>query len=83
MSHTQKTSHSDRLGAPIAAERHIAGPHSEDDADATDARRRRWYRLRPVPRRRTDLMGFSSTLWMAVGWAVVILVVAYPFPWWW
>ena len=43
---------------------------------------RRWYHLRPEPRRRTDLMGFSSTLWMAVGWLVVIVVIFFPFPWW-
>ena len=44
---------------------------------------RRWYHLRPEPRRRTDLMGFSSTLWMAVGWLIVIVVIVFPFPWWW
>jgi hypothetical protein len=43
---------------------------------------RRWYHLRPEPRRRTDLMGFSSTLWMAVGWLIVIVVIFFPFPWW-
>jgi hypothetical protein len=25
---------------------------------------RRWYHLRPEPRRRADLMGFNSTFWM-------------------
>jgi hypothetical protein len=43
---------------------------------------RRWYHLRPEPRRRTDLMGSSSTLWMAVGWLIVIVVIFFPFPWW-
>ena len=42
---------------------------------------RRWYHLRPEPRRRTDLMGFSSTLWMTVGWLIVIVVIFFPFPW--
>lgn len=42
---------------------------------------RRWYHLRPEPRRRTDLMG-SSTLWMALGWLIVIVVIFFPFPWW-
>jgi hypothetical protein len=28
------------------------------------------------------LMGFSSTLWMAVGWLIVIVVIFFPFPWW-
>jgi hypothetical protein len=47
------------------------------------ARRRRWYDLRPQPRRRTDVMGFSSTLWMALGWLIVILLIVFPFPWVW
>jgi hypothetical protein len=32
---------------------------------------RRWYHLRPEPRRRTDLMGFGSNP-----------VIFFPFPWW-
>ena len=83
MSHTQKGPHSDRREARIAEEHHIAGPHREDEAEATDDHRRRWYHLRPEPRRRSDLMGFNSTCWMALVWVIVILVVAYPFPWWW
>ena len=43
---------------------------------------RRWYHLRSEPRRRADLMGFSSTLWMAVGWLIVIVLIFFPFPWW-
>jgi hypothetical protein len=46
------------------------------------ARGRRWYHLRPEFPRRTDFMGFSSTLWMALGWFIVILVIFFPFPWW-
>jgi hypothetical protein len=49
----------------------------------TDDRGRRWYHLRPNPRRRFDLMGFNSKLLMAVGWLIVIAVVVFPFPWWW
>jgi hypothetical protein len=30
-----------------------------------------------------DLMGFNSTLWMALGWLIVILLVVFPFPWAW
>ena len=41
---------------------------------------RRWYHLRPQPRRRTDLMGFNSTLWMALAWLIVILLLVSPFP---
>jgi hypothetical protein len=83
MSHTQQVPQSDRQDARIAEEHHIASPRGEDRAEATDERRRRWYHLRPEPRRRTDLMGFNSTWWMAVVWVMAILVVAYPFPWWW
>jgi hypothetical protein len=45
--------------------------------------KRRWYHLRPQPRRSADLMGFNSTLWMVLVWLVVIVLIAYPFPWWW
>jgi hypothetical protein len=83
MSHTQEGPRGERLDARIADPHHIAAPHREDAVDATNDQRRRWYGLRPVPRRRTDLMGFNFTWWMAVVWVVVILVVAYPFPWWW
>ena len=44
---------------------------------------RRWYHLRPKPRRRTDLWGFNSTWWMAVGWPVLLVLALFPFPWWW
>jgi hypothetical protein len=43
---------------------------------------RRWYHLRPEPRRRTDFMGFSSTWWMAVGWLLIIVLALSPWPWW-
>jgi hypothetical protein len=83
MTHTQQGPRAERLDARIAKEHHIASPPGEHRAEATDARRPRWYHLRPQPRRRTDLMRFNFTWWMAVVWVVVILVVAYPFPWWW
>ena len=44
---------------------------------------RRWYHFRPKPRRGTDFMGLNSTWWMALGWLVLLIVVAFPFPWWW
>jgi hypothetical protein len=44
---------------------------------------RRWYHLRPQPRRRADVMGFNSVWWMTVGWVALLLVAAFPFPWWW
>jgi hypothetical protein len=44
---------------------------------------RRWYHLRPEPRRRADLMGFNSTFWMVLVWFIVIVLVVWPFPLWW
>jgi hypothetical protein len=44
---------------------------------------RRWYHLRPKPRRPTDLLGFNSSWWMALGWPLLIVVALFPFPWWW
>jgi hypothetical protein len=51
--------------------------------NANDKRGRRWHYLRPQTRRRTDLMGFNSTLWMGLGWALLVLALVFPFPWWW
>jgi hypothetical protein len=82
MAYTRKsTRRSD--DARIIEEHRIAGRHDEGETDASDCGGRRWYDLRPEPRRRSDVMGFNSTWWMAVVWVVVILVVAYPSPWWW
>ena len=55
--------------------------HGEDDIEATDDRGRRWYHLRPVPRRRTDLMGFNTTWWV-VWWLILIVLIIYPGPYW-
>jgi hypothetical protein len=44
---------------------------------------RRWYHLRPEPRRRADRMGFNSTFWMVLVWLIVIVLIVYPFPLWW
>jgi hypothetical protein len=57
--------------------------HTQDEIETIDDRGRRWHQLRPRPRRRTDLMGFNSTVWMALGWLIVILLLLFPFPWAW
>jgi hypothetical protein len=57
--------------------------HGEGKIEAIAGRGRRWYHLRPEPRRRTDLMGFNSTWWMAVAWLIVIVLAVSPYPWWW
>jgi hypothetical protein len=54
-----------------------------DGGKGIDDRGRRWFHLRPKPRRRTDLLGFSSTWWMVVIWLVVIVLALYPYPGWW
>lgn len=51
-------------------------------AGSSGDRGRRWYHLRPEPRRRSDLMGFNSTWWMVVVWALVIVLIVLPLPWW-
>jgi hypothetical protein len=83
MSHPQKAAQGGPGDARISEEHQIAGPHGEDEPEATDDRRRRWSHLRPKPRRRADLMGFNSKLWMVVVWLIVIVVAVFPFPWWW
>ena len=57
-------------------------PDRQDEIQATSDRGRRWYHLRPKPRRRSDLWGFSSGWWMALATVVVIFVAIYPVPWW-
>jgi hypothetical protein len=81
MSHTQEASQGAPGDARSIDKYQIADPHGEDEIQATDDRARRWYHLRPQPRRGTDLMGFNSTWWMAVAWLIVIVVLVEP--WWW
>jgi hypothetical protein len=81
MSDTQEAALGGRRDTRIVDEDHIAGAHGEDGIEAIDDRGRRWYQVRPQPRRRSDLMGFNSRLWMALGWLIVILLLVFPFPW--
>jgi hypothetical protein len=83
MSDTQEAAQGDRRDPRIVEEHDIADAHGEDEIEAIDDRGRRWHQVRPQPRRRTDLLGFNSTLWMAVVWVIVIVVAFFPFPWWW
>ena len=85
MSRAREGVQRDPRDARTADEQRTAGPYGGeeiDDADA-DARGRSWYQLRPELRCWMDFMGFNSTWWMALGWLVVLIVVAFPFPWWW
>ena len=63
-------------------DRDRAGPDREDEIDPTEDRGRRWYHLRPKPRRRNDLWGFNSAWWMALGWPLLIVFAVSPWPWW-
>ena len=56
---------------------------THDLTHGNDDRGRRWNDFRPQPRRRSDLMGFNSTLWMGLGWVILVLALVFPFPWWW
>ena len=80
MSHTQEAAQGGRRDTRIVEAHDM---HGEDEIETIDDRGRRWHHLRPQPRRRTDLMGFNATLWMALGWLVVILLLVFPFPWAW
>ena len=68
--------------APISAAHNLAGPDGKEGIDPTEGQRRRWYHLRPKPRRRTDLWGFNSTWWMVLGWPLLIFFAVSPWPWW-
>jgi hypothetical protein len=57
-------------------------PAAPSTPEAPGDSERRWYHLRPKPRRRTDLMGFNSMWWMALAWLIVIVVAISPVPWW-
>jgi len=81
MSDTQEAAQGGRGDPRIVEEHHITGAHREDEIEAIDDRGRRWHQVRPQPRRRSDLMGFNSAWWMALGWLVVILLLVFPFPW--
>jgi hypothetical protein len=82
MSHTHPAVQTRSGDAQIVEALDTTHPHGEDDNPGTDRRGRRWYRPRPERRRRSDLMGFNSTLWMALGWLILILLVTFPFSFW-
>jgi hypothetical protein len=68
MSHTRQPPQAGPGDSRIIGDHDLAGPNGEDEIDAIDDGGRRWYHLRPNPRRRIDLRGFNSTWWMALGW---------------
>jgi hypothetical protein len=63
----------------IVEKHHIAGPRGGSEIEAIDDRGRRWYQLRPAPRRRADLMGINHTWWTVLA---NVLSVSLIFPWW-
>jgi hypothetical protein len=60
----------------LIEEHHVVGRYGEDELEATDDRGRRWYHLRPEPRRRYDVIGFNYTWWLI--WILFILVLFLP-----
>ena len=82
MSRTREARQARAGDARIIEDQHLAHRDGEDDIEAIDDRERRWYQLRPKPRRRTDLWGFNSTWWMALGWPLLIVFAVSPWPWW-
>jgi hypothetical protein len=61
----------------LIEEHHAVGPYGEDELEATDELGRRWYHLRPEPRRRYDLIGFNYTWWFIL-WIFVIFIIFLP-----
>ena len=61
----------------LIEEHHVIGPWGQDEIEATDERGRRWYQLRPEPRRRADLIGFNYTWWLII-WLLFIFIIL---PW--
>jgi hypothetical protein len=82
MSRTPGTQQARAGNARVIEDHEQAGPDREDEIAPTEDRGRRWYHLRPKPRRRTDLWGFNSTWWMALGWPLLIVFAISPWPWW-
>ena len=82
MSGTREARQSQPGDARIIEDQRVARPDREDEIDAIGGSGRRWYQLRPKPRRRTDLWGFNSTWWMALGWPLLIVFAVSPWPWW-
>ena len=60
----------------LIEEHHIVGRYGEDEIEATDDRGRRWYHLRPDPRRRYDVIGINYTWWLI--WIVFMLILFAP-----
>ena len=82
MSRTRQARQAGRGHTRIIEAPNLADPDDQGEIEGTDDRGRRWYHLRPEPRRRTDIMGFNSTWWMAVVWLIVIVLVVFPGPLW-
>lgn len=62
----------------LIEEHHVVGPWGQDEIEATDERGRRWYHLRPEPRRRADFIGFNYTWWLAISLFFIFFIIL---PW--
>jgi hypothetical protein len=82
MSHTRQAPQAGPGDSRIIGDQDLAGPDGEDEIDAIGQGGRRWYHLRPKPRRRTDLWGFNSPWWMVLRWPLLIAFAISPWPWW-
>ena len=82
MSRTREAPHVRAGDARIIKDQRLARRDGENEIEATGDGERRWYQLRPKPRRRSDLWGFNSTWWMALGWPLLIVFAISPWPWW-
>lgn len=66
----------------LTEEHYVVGPYGEDELEAIDERGRRWYTLRPDPRRRVDFIGFNYTWWLLI-WVLLIFLVFLPWGYGW
>ena len=65
----------------LIEEHHVLGPWGQDEIEATDERGRRWYQLRPEPRRRADLIGFNYTWWLIIWLLFMFLILPWGGAW--
>jgi hypothetical protein len=61
----------------LIEEHHVTGRYGQDEIEATDERGRRWYHIRPEPRRRADFIGFNYTWWI-VAWIFFMVILFLP-----
>jgi hypothetical protein len=81
MPHTRQAPQAGPGESRIIGDRDLADPDGENQIDAIDAGGRRWYHLRPKPRRRTDFGPTRHGGWRWDGLLLILFALS-PWPWW-